>query len=171
MFKTGKGFTLVELIVVISIIAILATAGIAIYSNAQKNARDGVRKAEITALAKSIETTKDPIASTYSYDSTAYGNDFTRDKPKDPLNGTPTYTYATSTGTIPAMPADPTVWTTANPSAPAAIDNSTTAYGTLTANSTGAWQTAITAVKYWKICALLETGTAPNVYCKSSLNP
>lgn len=53
--KKRKGFTLIELLVVISIIGILATVGIASFSKAQKSARDGKRKTELTQIASALE--------------------------------------------------------------------------------------------------------------------
>jgi prepilin-type N-terminal cleavage/methylation domain-containing protein len=48
------GFTLVELLVVISIIGILTMVGAAAYSGAQKKARDAQRKVELDALSKAL---------------------------------------------------------------------------------------------------------------------
>lgn len=48
--KTQKGFTLVELMVVMAIIAILSTAGISQYGRFIKNARDTTRIDDLNAL-------------------------------------------------------------------------------------------------------------------------
>ncbi len=53
--KTERGFTLIELMVVISIIAILSMIGLTMYSSAQKASRDGKRRADIQAIQTALE--------------------------------------------------------------------------------------------------------------------
>lgn len=57
-FKNPAGFTLVELLVVISIIAILSVIGMTVFSGVQKNARDARRRGDIDAISKALEVNK-----------------------------------------------------------------------------------------------------------------
>lgn len=56
--KNHKGFTLVELLVVISIIAILSSIGAVIYSSTQKSARMAQRAENLKAIATALEAYK-----------------------------------------------------------------------------------------------------------------
>lgn len=53
--KNPQGFTLVELLVVVAIIAVLSVIGITIFGNVQRGARDAKRKADIEAIANVME--------------------------------------------------------------------------------------------------------------------
>ena len=49
------GFTLLELLVVITIIGLLASVGLASYTRAQARARDAKRQSDITSLRNALE--------------------------------------------------------------------------------------------------------------------
>jgi len=63
MKNQNKGFTLIELVVVVAIIGILAGIGIATYSSANKKARDGKRKADIESIRSALEMYKADVGS------------------------------------------------------------------------------------------------------------
>lgn len=50
-----KGFTLVELLVVITIISILAVGGLSLFASAQQKARDSVRQTDLRSFTTTIE--------------------------------------------------------------------------------------------------------------------
>lgn len=54
--KNPSGFTLVELLVVVSIIAILSVIGLAVFTGVQKGARNARRQSDIDAISKTLET-------------------------------------------------------------------------------------------------------------------
>lgn len=56
--KTERGFTLVELLVVITIIAILSVVGMAVYSTTLKSARDAKRQKDLYAISQALEQYK-----------------------------------------------------------------------------------------------------------------
>lgn len=53
--KSSTGFTLIELLIVIAIIGILISIGLAAFSRAQTQARDGERKADIEQIRGALE--------------------------------------------------------------------------------------------------------------------
>ena len=55
MKKSTGGFTLVELLIVIVVIAILASISIVAYSGVQERTRDSLRKTDLAQLAKIIQ--------------------------------------------------------------------------------------------------------------------
>lgn len=54
--KMRKGFTIIELLVVVVIIGLLTTVATTSYMNAQKKARDNARKTQVNNIANAIET-------------------------------------------------------------------------------------------------------------------
>ena len=88
-----KGFTLIELMVVIAIIAILAVIGAVVYSGIQKSSRISKRIQDLDALKFALEAYKStngvyPIQTTFgcvSALSSALVPTFIAEMPKDPL--------------------------------------------------------------------------------------
>ena len=72
--KTNRGFTIVELLIVIVIIGILAALVITTYSGIQKKARDTERKTDVNALHGQVEAYQ---AQNGKYPSLANMNDAT----------------------------------------------------------------------------------------------
>lgn len=125
-----SGFTLIELMVVIAIIAILSLVALGIFNGAQGAARDARRIAEINALAKNIESTKDPSSLKYSYGKTLFAKDYPSGL-TDPSSSNTYYCMQFSTTAITTKPTNsqwgaggacPTGWTAVNSSATDASD-------------------------------------------------
>ena len=72
-----SGFTLLELLIVISIISMLAILGFTSYINSLKSAKDGRRKADLQTIQKGLET--------YYQDNNSYPTDAAGSVPVDPL--------------------------------------------------------------------------------------
>ena len=51
----SKGFSLVELLTVLSILAILASVGLVLFTNVQTKGRDSTRKQDLRAFAQALE--------------------------------------------------------------------------------------------------------------------
>lgn len=155
--NTSSGFTLIELMVVIAIIAILAVIGATVFAGAQAQARDGERRSEITSLAKSIEASKDFNTGNYVYNTTQANSDFPQGIPTDPSSPRPYCVDGLATTTPPTNPA---TWTTTCP----------TGYTELVASmnaTTGVELGSNNGMKSFTLCAALERSTTP--YCVTSL--
>ena len=165
-----SGFTLLELMIVITVISILAIIGFSVFTNIQKTARDGVRRAEITSLAKSIETAgREATSSAFFYDSAKYQNDFPQNKPLDPRKNASDAQYCYTTSSSLAGIGVISTWNQTAATCPSVSSGST--FSVLIDNlSVYAAGGNLSNAKYWKICALLEVGTN-NTYCKSSSQP
>lgn len=167
-----------ELLVVVTIIAILSVIGITIFSVAQTNARDARRKADIDAIAKALETNRAPgtvyyLALLQTYFSSGI-------VPLDNGDAVNKPHYCIKTSRSAAVPDSPTAWAdnVACPTAATgwvdigswglAVGPSTdpggsatgTVKGTITGGSAFGYQ-----IISWKVCARLEPG---GFYCKPS---
>lgn len=160
-----KGFTLLELMVAISIVAIMATIGLVVFSNAQKNARDAKRKQDIQSIAKALESNK-PLNSIY-YIPLIPSNFSEGQVPKDPKDSTQKYCgFGTpAVAGVPAPPPPP-------PANAGVIDTSWTAC--TSTNAAYAYQFVVrngtpAAGNYtaFTICAKLESVTN-GIACVSS---
>lgn len=140
--QSSKGFTLVELLVVITIIAILSIVGVVIYQGQIKNARDSARKTDIEAIANAMEANK--VAGSITYQALADTFFASGDIPTDPTSsntepedacpGVCKYCVRSGVGTC------KTTDTTVGVGAPAAVAN-------------------------WTVCANLEAG---GQFCRSN---
>lgn len=118
--NTPKGFTLVELLVVVSIIAILAVVGMTIFTGVQSRARNARRQSDIQAIAKALEANKTPGTTVYpAIAATWFAGGVV---PTESAGTTPRYNLVYSV-TAGAQVAKPTTWAaTAGPtSLPAGV--------------------------------------------------
>jgi prepilin-type N-terminal cleavage/methylation domain-containing protein len=94
----NKGFTIIELLIVIVIIAILATIGVVAYGGVQQNARDSKRKSDISSLHTGFEAY---FVQAQTYPSLAQANDNTPTTGfrATSLKGIPDDTYTDPKGT------------------------------------------------------------------------
>lgn len=94
--KKNKGFTFVELLVVITIIAVVFAAGVVSYTSISKNSRDARRKADIEAIRQTVEMCRSITgvypASIYP-NITCGSNEMMKDTPEDPKITSTQYTY------------------------------------------------------------------------------
>ena len=97
--RLSFGFTLVELLVVITIIAILTGLSVSSYTSAQIKARDSQRKSDLDQISKALmlyyaDTGVFPASFSFGNSSTGFvGNNgiiYMRQTPKDPRKG---YSY------------------------------------------------------------------------------
>ena len=151
-FNNPRGFTLVELMVVVAIIGILSQIALSIFNGAQSKARDGKRRGDIDALLKALEVNK---TATYQ---PLNGSQFAQGAvPTDPsTNRTAQYCILSRTDT--ATPEKPTGWL------PGSLCPTTT--DTVGSAKTGV---PLNDTTNFLVCSLLENGSNPdNIYCISN---
>lgn len=140
----NSGFTLVELVVVLTILAILGTIGLLQYRGVTSRARDSARKADVYEISTALEVNKTP----QGYIS-LQGNQFSSFQWQDSQGNV----YCIASGS-PSDPVASVAWGSSCPSgfvvaAPGAPPGSFTA---------------------WKVCTFLENpgqGNS-NIFCKTS---
>lgn len=132
MIGQKKGFSLIELMAVVAIIAMLSAAALTIYTNSQKKARDARRQADRETVRSALELYRTDSA-THNYPNPAGANgsnakytalsapllSYVNPLPQDPRNGVtyyytysysavgPTYTICVSAWEVAAIPAIP----------------------------------------------------------------
>lgn len=167
--KQKKGFTLVELMVAITIIAILSVVGVTVYTGVQKSARDAKRRADIDAIATALETNKQP--GTTNYSALLPSHFASGQKPIDPKDSQDPANLApptTATGCGIAAPgdyyADKCWYCVYIPSSGGGRASPTNGICNQYAGFVKSFD--FSSTQSWTVCANLET--APNYYCKSS---
>ncbi len=146
-----NGFTLVELMVVITIIAILTVIGITVYNGVQKNARDARRRADIDSIASAMEANYGKVtAGKYS---ALAGTMFSSNTvPEDPVNKTDSTSCSKNACYYcvreAAIDADLTINVCAIPEDRVSPDKPSG------------------AKDFWVVCANLESSTTP--YCRKN---
>ena len=169
------GFTLVELLVVVSIIALLTTIGMVVFTDAQIKARDARRKLDLSAMAGALEANQALIGYQPLTPSQISGGNFPNQKiisgftvPTDP-KGVEFYCLYETTDEFAASSADPAPTSMGGSTAATACPTSPTGWNFVGYNSASYLHPA-TGTKKWKICTLLEktTSGSRNVFCLSS---
>lgn len=85
LLPNKKGFTLVELLVVVAIIAVLSVIGLTIFTGLQKNARDAKRRADVDAISNTLEVNYITVSASYPVvANTMFSSGVV---PQDPLGG------------------------------------------------------------------------------------
>ncbi len=157
--NSAKGFTLVEILVAITIIAVLAAVGIVVFGGVQTKARDARRSQDLDAIANAIEGKKQAGGIFYSGLTSA---DFSSGSiPTDPKSSTQNYCFWGKTSVPPVAPitkptADSVTWS--NCSGPSA-DYTAVVGANIPADAT--------KVTSWTICAKQE-GVTGGVECRYS---
>ncbi len=144
MKKNSQGFTLVELLIVITILAILATVGALYYVGLNSKARDSGRKADLYEISIALEVNKNPEGYIPLDE-----DQFSSFQWSDPLGNA----YCIAAGN-PVSPVTSIPWGSLCP-----IGFITVAPGAPAGN-----------FQNWKVCTFLENPDSgkPNVFCKSA---
>lgn len=99
----SKGFTFIEMLVVVTIIGVLASIGVANFKVANQKARDGRRQGDLQQIRAALELYRTdqniyPTTAQFTSPLAAGGTTYMSDIPSDPVTGN-LYTYTSSDGT------------------------------------------------------------------------
>ncbi|OGG11484.1 hypothetical protein A2Z00_03495 [Candidatus Gottesmanbacteria bacterium RBG_13_45_10] len=89
--KKRKGFTLMELLIVIAIIGILISMGVVSFSSAQKTSRDSKRRADMKAIQNAWEQYNSDNNGSYPASCSVSATYLPAGLPTDPKTGWPAY--------------------------------------------------------------------------------
>ena len=164
--KNQQGFTLVELLVAIAIIAILAIIGLTVFTGLQRGARDATRRSDVQAISKALEANYSTTGGAYTNLSTSMfaGGSM----PVDPLATTQNCNghycnYCMSVAVNGSLP---------NPSGGLQGSAGTTCGTGSNSQVVGPGSPAIANVTGYIVCTNLETGPGGGVpadyYCQGS---
>lgn len=96
--RSERGFSFVELLVVVTIIAVISGIAMVSYQSTNKNARDSKRKADIEQVRSALEicraeTRSYPASITFGGSLTCSGQTYLNPVPLDPKNGQTGFGY------------------------------------------------------------------------------
>jgi len=102
-----RGFTMIELLVVATIIVLMSTIGLVSYRSAAQNARDGRRKSDMEAVRAALVLYRSdngtyPSGSNFGsmLDTLQAADYFSDQDVEDPQEGNPDYTYSSDGSTF-----------------------------------------------------------------------
>lgn len=162
----STGFSLVELLITITILIILSSIGVLTYSGIQKEVMDSKRIAEVTNISRSLEVAKDYQTNIYDYTVSDFNRDFTGFRPNDPHAPFKKYCLMAnfSSNIAPAGSSSNEVDGNGCVSMSCPAGSTCTTFIESPSQGFGA---DIIDSKAWIICAALEKSTTP--FCVSSL--
>lgn len=165
--RSETAFTLIELMVAITILAVLSVIAMVTFTSIQQSSRDARRRQEILQIANAIESHKDPTSGSYSYTTDQLAGDFRSNSQAatglDPSGNN--YCIVTYSSLPSSAIAIPTV-VTSTPTTCSITTSDTATPSTLAASITGTGLLSAGTAKAWMICTHMEASTQP--FCKGS---
>lgn len=94
--KNKKGFTLVELLVVMTIIMVITIVGMVNYGNANKKSRDAKRKSDLESVRVALEMYRQDNGNYPADEDILVSSEYIKELPEDPQSPTKSYVYVIS---------------------------------------------------------------------------